>query len=379
MTAEKAVTLLQTRFRILLAKRVASQKVASSNNDVGVISKAIVQASCVTASIRQKHSHDDNVMRKLFNKLKHSGRRKVTFLSTEEEYHKVLKRRGINSWQARLVRFIQSHSVQKALLVLLLLDVLCVFIELFIDAEYPSCSFVVRDGVSCCPSNQTDDHHGGRVLESSSGHHGSCPSSLVQMGAAGCDEHKWHGAHSLHKALGAISLIILIGFAVELFGLLAAMGKHFFRNPLYTLDFFVVGIAIVVDVIILSKDSAPEAGLVELIIIARVWRFVRIIHGIYATTHETDLHELEKVMENRKTLKEHIGVLEDEIARLNRAVHGSNSVDKLPENVRKILAARRLNRAVSDHSKSPVCSKKSSSLDTNIAAPQDIVVNVADE
>ena len=154
-----------------------------------------------------------------------------------------------------------------------------------------------------------------------------------------------HGAHSVHSALTYISLTILIIFAVELFGLLAAMGAQFFRNLLYTLDINVVTVAIVVDLIVLSKgeDDGASVGVVELVIVARCWRFVRIVHGLYASVHETDLKELEKIIEDRNDLKENIKNLEEKMKDIDWALHGGGVCKDVAEGTMANESARSCN------------------------------------
>ena len=73
------------------------------------------------------------------------------WLSNPLMYRAVLERNGPTSWEASAVRLLQSRNMQTLLIVLLLLDVLIVFAELFLETEQPSCKVVQRVGFSCCP------------------------------------------------------------------------------------------------------------------------------------------------------------------------------------------------------------------------------------
>ena len=87
------------------------------------------------------------------------------WLSAEQEREHVAEKCGERSWQHTLVRVVQSQRAQVIIITLLVLDVLIIFAELFIDAEWPSCRIIERDGISCCPS-PIGDH---RLLASSGG------------------------------------------------------------------------------------------------------------------------------------------------------------------------------------------------------------------
>ena len=51
----------------------------------------------------------------------------------------VSDRDGADSWQAIAVRLLQSHRFQIGMIILLLVDIIFIFAELFIEAEYPTC------------------------------------------------------------------------------------------------------------------------------------------------------------------------------------------------------------------------------------------------
>ena len=183
---------------------------------------------------------------------------KSFWMSAHEELALCVEKHGGNkrAWQGRAIRFFHDARVEMMLICLLLLDVIVVFVELFLDAEFPSCQKIRRDAVSCCSPNAThagtllnassNGSHGRRLLSASAPaptHHALCIAPLEDspLLEAACDPHKYHTAHSVHEALFWTSVAILLIFAVELLVLIVALGLHFFRNRLYVLDFVVVG------------------------------------------------------------------------------------------------------------------------------------------
>ena len=85
---------------------------------------------------------------------------------------------------------------------LLLMVVVVVMVELFLEAEYPKCSYIKRDAVSCCPASpaalapglplEPQQLHAAR-------HHSLCPSGSEEnlAFATGCDDHKWTEVHAV--------------------------------------------------------------------------------------------------------------------------------------------------------------------------------------
>ena len=155
--------------------------------------------------------------------------------SCEDENHRVKVRWGEQTWQYRALRFLNSTPVQRLLIALLLLDVMILFAELAIDVHIPSCRTVVRDAISCCPidGDETGFFQGGGGGDGES----VCDEPLLATDhAAGCDPHKYHGAHVAHAILFWCTIAILSLFQAELLFLVYLLGMHFFTVPLYVLD-----------------------------------------------------------------------------------------------------------------------------------------------
>ena len=112
------------------------------------------------------------------------------WLSAEDECHIAEEKYGEGSWPCKIVRFIQSKQVQTLLIVLLVIDVLVVMVELFLDAEYPACSKVVRDAISCAAddtsssgSMSTSTSSSGSTSTSTSGSSGTyCADGTIETG-----------------------------------------------------------------------------------------------------------------------------------------------------------------------------------------------------
>ena len=58
------------------------------------------------------------------------------------------------------------------------------------------------------------------------------------------------------------------------------MGLDYLRSPILIFDFCVIAISLALEIIF---QGQPEAGL---LIIARAWRFIRILHGFHETTSD---------------------------------------------------------------------------------------------
>ena len=63
------------------------------------------------------------------------------------------------------------------------------------------------------------------------------------------------------------------------------LGKVFFQHKLYVLDLLVVGGSLVLELTL--RSNAAVAAIAEVIIFARLWRLVRIGHGLFTQGVET--------------------------------------------------------------------------------------------
>ena len=298
------------------------------------------------------HDHASNIGKKKLRRhaaaaatgKKHTGWWDAT---AHEELHELTQRCGATSWKARVVTFIHKERVQLVLIVLLLIDVGVIFVELFIDAEYPKCHIIRRDATSCCPTtvNSSSDYHrllaGGSDSGSGSGdggsHHAICEEQrgfgYEDSGTtAACDEHRHATVHILHEVLFGISVSVLSIFLIELLVLLVALGSRFFHNPWYLLDSIVVSSSLVLECVLKATSAGELAGA---LIFARCWRFVRVAHGVYASTHEAEAGELKTHVQNATRelraefdeLYAHASELEAEVERLRAGISTTMGTD----------------------------------------------------
>jgi len=114
----------------------------------------------------------------------------------------------------------------------------------------------------------------------------------------------WHvivdteASRKTEAALHILSLSILSFFVLETSLLVVAYGREFFRHPFYVLDLFVVFCSFILDVTIYSDE-------VEFFLILRLWRVVRVLHGVYSV--------VEIQHEEKEALKERIKELEAQL------------------------------------------------------------------
>jgi hypothetical protein len=223
-------------------------------------------------------------------------------------------------WQCRLLAVLNSPTVQHIIIGMLLIDVSIIFTELAIDAFFPNCNLIERDAVSCCSADEGSDLHAAgeahRFMEvGSDGHHDDfCTATLVMTGPAGCSDHKYPGVHLAHTVLFSFTLIILVLFEIELLMMVYLLGpRKYFSQVLYALDLFVVTVSLVLEITFRVVDEDVLNDLVGILIIFRLWRFVRIGHGLVASTFELQeekVHELKKyVHEVEEMVEKHGGEL----------------------------------------------------------------------
>ena len=86
----------------------------------------------------------------------------------------------------------------------------------------------------------------------------------------------------------------------------AVLGPNFLRNPLYVVDVLIVSVSLSLELYLYGNASAELAGTIAF---ARVWRFVRIGHGLSTAQHESSLAEFEKI-------EDHVREVEEELRRL---------------------------------------------------------------
>jgi len=245
----------------------------------------------------------------------------ASFVDGHDEMAELEERFGHDSWQVKFVHFVHGPVVQLILSMLLMIDVFCVIVELFLEAHYPHCEFIQRDAVSCCPVST----YGAQVFRrlSGHGHHNSCADGLfpAESWQAGCDPHKYDTVHMVHELCFWITICVLSTFLLELMGLMLALRGGFWKNSWYVLDLVIV-------VVTLSIEWGDRLEFThvfdtaKVLILARCWRFVRIGHGLIAETHEAGERELHHSKKHAQELVEKLHKMHEKLSKARALVEG---------------------------------------------------------
>lgn len=213
---------------------------------------------------------------------------------------------GSESWRMKVLEFLHKRKVQYVLISLLVLDVIILFIELFLLTQYPMCAVIERDCFSCCPESASQhvaaDTDNLRFLWSETAdhatHEGICEDGLTPTeGTGGCDPHKWENVHKAEFGFFIITIMILFIFFIELnLEMVALHPGVFFRQFFYLLDYLIVTVSLILELSFHFMNDDSLATLLGLLIFGRVWRFVRIGHGIIEATSELTHQKYERLL-----------------------------------------------------------------------------------
>jgi hypothetical protein len=271
--------------------------------------------------------------------------------SNYDAMHTAAERHGHDHWKVKVLGFIHSPAVEYTMTALLLLDVAILFVELYLQGMFPPCSTIIRDAISCCPptyeldaeaahnatsdehADATDANHFLRFLEEAShgGQHSFCPAPTVEYRdhEAGCDEHKWETVHTTEEVLFALTIAILSVFFIDNILTIIVLQRAFFKQFFYVLDFFIVTVSLALEIAFRVIHRDLLVALTGLLIFARVWRFVRIGHGLIEITAEYQAKEKEALMdyvnELEEKLKENsidLPAKSSGVTRIESALHG---------------------------------------------------------
>eukprot|EP00747_Dinoflagellata_sp_TGD_P027194 gnl/TRDRNA2_/TRDRNA2_132456_c1_seq1.p1 gnl/TRDRNA2_/TRDRNA2_132456_c1~~gnl/TRDRNA2_/TRDRNA2_132456_c1_seq1.p1 ORF type:complete len:376 (-),score=73.76 gnl/TRDRNA2_/TRDRNA2_132456_c1_seq1:97-1224(-) len=163
-------------------------------------------------------------------------------------------------------------------------------------------------------SDEEHEHH-------SDEHHGH---ALGPAGSLVCEDRYGHEATHLAHQLHMWSIAILCFFVIELSIKLALNPKEFCTNAWHVLDLVVVVLSLIIDVFVMwyiaenaetlrNKKDEVEM-IIVLLIICRIWRVVRIVHGIFEVAHEQHEHQAE--------LKHEMAELEEKNKELEKELEG---------------------------------------------------------
>lgn len=206
---------------------------------------------------------------------------------------------GSNNWKTKVHTFMDRSSVQIILHSLLILDVLIIFSELFLMSEYPSCRLVERDCQACCPKSHDDDALGNeRWLEGDDYHSEEiCKSGYEFTGLAACDSHKYETVHTIEVVFFYCTVTILVIFLIENIIEMVVLGPmNYFRQFFLVFDLFVVVVSLTLE-LVLHHLKNNYAEIASILVLFRLWRFVRIGHGIVEVASEVAHKQYDPLLE----------------------------------------------------------------------------------
>jgi hypothetical protein len=224
--------------------------------------------------------------------------------SNEGAQEHVRDTHGHESWRLKCLQFIHHAWFQRMMMCLLLLDVLVLFTELFLLALYPQCNLVERDCIACCPENSSGSERwlvGGGDKESEE----ICePGYSTDLGEPSCDPHKWERVHKAELGFYGITISILSLFLLENLVELAALGPRvFFKQFWFVADLFIVSISLLLELVFHFAREAAKETLGGFLVFFRLWRFLRISHGLVEVTTEVTHEQYDELIEYTKLLE----------------------------------------------------------------------------
>jgi len=211
---------------------------------------------------------------------------------------------GESSWRTRALEVLHSNTLEFALVASLLLDVAILFAEIFLQAIFPGCDIIERDAVSCCPS-AVESGNGFRLLAGSKDEE-LCPPAYFEGSVVSCDEAKWQHVHVAEDILFYITIAILSLFMIELtVSMVVLTPRVFLRQFFFLVDFVVTTVSLVLELVFyFVKEDVSVTSLVGLLVIIRIWRFIRIGHGLIEATHKLSQQETRNMTIYTKMLED---------------------------------------------------------------------------
>jgi len=212
-------------------------------------------------------------------------------------YPEVDKKHG--GWRQKLGHMLESKPEQIVIFSLIVLDLLVICAQLFVIEP--------RQNACKTPTVDVVENMYGSTSHSSSSHHES--------------SHEEHVLEIAAEVLDYISLSILCVLGLEVVLLLIAFDIDFFKQPLYILDALVIGASLFIE--LQQKSTAGSAG--SLLIFFRLWRIVRIVHGVAMSVQEKN--------------EDQIKMLEAEVATLvKEKMNLATKLDYLKKRYKKLVA-----------------------------------------
>jgi hypothetical protein len=207
--------------------------------------------------------------------------------------------RGAAGWRRELGLLLEGRVVRQGMCALILVDSAVVFVECVLDA--------VTDGADGAAAAEA-------AVGGSGGGDGGAASAAPGLSVR-------LALLLLHVLRGVNGLFLLV-FVAELGALVLAFGLRFFRHPLYLFDAMCVSLTVCADFYVPSMGPRGRHAF-ELLL--RVWRVLRVAHGVYATMAaraQLAAEELTAAREEAMILRNRLRRMEDALAEADPELYG---------------------------------------------------------
>ncbi|GAM21252.1 hypothetical protein SAMD00019534_044270 [Acytostelium subglobosum LB1] len=153
-------------------------------------------------------------------------------------------------WRYKLGEFLESSTVQTAIVILTLLDLVITITEIFLEEAYKKCN----------------------------------------------DHHPPHSVEAAENVFKYMTIALLSIFALEILLLLVSFGRDFFYHPLYVLDGVVITVSLVVEIVFRERVAS-------MLVVFRLWRMVRIGHAVAFSVESHEENKYKDLKRKYKRLK----------------------------------------------------------------------------
>lgn len=150
-----------------------------------------------------------------------------------------------------------------------------------------------------------------------------------------CEPREGHYSHQLEHSAHMLSVGLLAIMLIEILLKLWVHPGEFLRNPLEVLDLFIVSVSLFVDAILIPLISNPlnkahAEIILAILLICRIWRIARILHGIVQVVtiqreHSQKLQARIKVLEKKEG---ELAALQQELQRDQMQAPGAEKAGK---------------------------------------------------
>jgi len=215
-----------------------------------------------------------------------------------------------DNWQVKVGGFLESRAAEVTLLLLILFDVCLLATEAGIDHKI-LCVEGHLETRGAIP------HMFRQVTRLNLLHTDAGNSSPGHQEVLVCESPEGHNAQHIMHICHILSVVILILFMVELLLKIWIYGQEFFSSPFEVLDLVVVTVSLACDLVIVELlEQSSELRLtaetvVILLMMLRLWRVVRISHGLYQIKAMEDKRVREQLEEQRTKINTLQGKLKE--------------------------------------------------------------------